>query len=876
VDVRGPAAAAAAAASHARLIDASHLVTRERLLSRLELAARERLTLLVAPSGTGKSVLLAEWVATRHPPRPRWLTFDGLAPPERSINDLLAALDPDADGRGDDRAATVVLPSADLLRRLVDDALAKLADQPPMTLIIDDLHRLSDPLALEAVRRLIENGPRSLRLVMATQYDLPLLFYRRRLDDEILELRQEDLAFQREEAAELLRRVSGRPLTLTQVDALRERAEGWAMALRLAAVALRDAPDPDQLIDAVTSSERFVADYLAAEVLGQQSEPRQRFLLTTSVLDLLHADLCDRLLDREDSQAMLSDLERTSLFVTRLPGPGGWWRYHQLFRALLRHRLRARDPEGERQALLRAASWHIERHEDDVATRYLAEAGAWERIMEQAQAGAGASLLHGNVAVVSHALAQVPDEVRRTRPAILLLAAAARVLGSGTTSPEVDLDASDTWRPEEVLVAALLRGYHALRQGEPAAALDAADRVLDGLEGHVPVSFPNVFGLTGDREDLAAAARMIRGACALYRADATTAEVELAGAITAGSAVWHVAALGYRALLAGWAGELRAAEEHARRAIELARQLGPGLRPMTVPARLANARIARARGEPDAAASHLGSVATLLDEHTDPVLTHLFVTEQAGLLVDPDLPEDGLHSLAVRQHRQPLPRAGLAWVHAERQVVEVQLLLASGDLAGAERTLGPPPDRLSDLANLRMIIALDRADDAAAHAVLSAWPDEPAPRAAWERRIWLAVLRMREGDDKGACQLLDQVVGEARLVGHLGVFAAAGRHVQPIARALHRSDPNPFLRAITELAVRDVPPSGRTHLVEPLTGREEALLALLPSRLTNTEIAAACDVSLNTVKTHLKHIYRKLGATNRREAVAAAEHLRLL
>jgi LuxR family transcriptional regulator, maltose regulon positive regulatory protein len=877
VTVRGPAQFEASVAGRARLPDERYLVTRQRLLSRLELAARERLTLLVAPSGSGKTVLLAEWVVRRRPPRARWITGEGLVQPDGFVRALLSALSPGGVSGDDHRVGVDVPESPELVRRLVDEALEKLADQPPTTLIIDELQHVTDPVALGAVRQLIDHGPRSLRLVLATQVDLPLLFYRRHLDNEVLELRQGDLLFQRDEAEELLRRAAGRDLTPSQISQVWKRTEGWAMGLWLAAVALRDVPDPAPLIDEFASSDRLVADYLTTEVVQRQPEQVQRFLLTTSVLERLCPNLCDRLLERSDSQWMLTELQRTSMFVTRLPAEPGWWRYHQLFRSLLRHRLHAHDPEGEQRSLERAAEWHLEHHEDAAAMHYFAEATAWDRIMDHTFEAAGGWLLRGEVAAVGRSLGQVPSEVRRTRPTIMLLGAAASILTGGPRPPEPEIDDLQGLPQNTVLVADVVRAYGALRRGDPVTATRAATRVLDELDAGVALRLPNLFGLTGSPSDLMAAAHLVRGAVALFGDELSIAEAELVAATDDGSAVWHVEALGYRALLEVWRGRLRAAENRARRAIELARQLGPGLVVKTVQAQLALAQVARARGQLDEAGSLLEDLAHLIDERGDPVTHHLLVTERARLLAETDPPEFGLHFLAVRQHQQPPPDAAFGLVRAQRQAAEARLLLYCGDLDGAERVLGPPPDLVPDLATLRIAIALERGDDVAAGRVVADWAMQPDPRTGWERDLWAAVLLLRQGDERAACDRFDRVVDEARLHEHLGVFLDAGHHVQPAARALFRSRPSTFLRAITQLPSRPATrPNGGGGLVEPLTEREQALLALLPGRSSNAEIASVCGVSVNTVKTHLKHIYQKLGVTKRREAVAVAERLRLL
>jgi LuxR family maltose regulon positive regulatory protein len=216
-------------------------------------------------------------------------------------------------------------------------------------------------------------------------------------------------------------------------------------------------------------------------------------------------------------------------------------------------------------------------------------------------------------------------------------------------------------------------------------------------------------------------------------------------------------------------------------------------------------------------------------------------------------------------------------VLARRAAAEAQLLVANGDLEAATRVLSSAPALLTlELASAQLRLAVERGDLPRARTIIDAWPDGPQPRAERELTLWRGVLANLEGDDQGGRKLVASVIAAAEPDGDIGVFRTAGHHVLGPARSLYRAAPSPFLRAIVECphAVSPIPKT--EDLVEQLTDREVTVLALLPQHLSTAEIAERLDVSLNTVKTHLKHIYRKFGVANRTAAVEAAECLHIL
>jgi LuxR family maltose regulon positive regulatory protein len=386
---------------------------------------------------------------------------------------------------------------------------------------------------------------------------------------------------------------------------------------------------------------------------------------------------------------------------------------------------------------------------------------------------------------------------------------------------------------------------------------------------------PNVLGLTSCRRDVVAASGVLRGVGLVFEGRLAEARESLLAALVGAHAFWQVSALGALGLLEAWSGRLSIGEQHAFRALATAEELDLGRATMTTSAFLAIATIARERDDLDRARAFLEEAAHRCGAGSSRLVAGAITVEQALLIAaSGDVPAalELLAGLPDTDHPS-MPTA----VTVRRRTILAWLLVQSRDLDAAERALaGGPRADTAEIAALRMRIAIERGDLATARLVSAAWPAEPTPRADVEQHLWTAILEHDAGDERAARDEMATAIRVAEPDHDLGPFRFAGAHVLGPARALYRSTPTPFLREIVEQPAP--PPDVRVSsaLVEQLTHREYLVLSLLPTRLSNAEIAERLDVSLNTVKTHLKHIYRKLDVPGRREAVGSAEQLRLL
>ena len=380
------------------------VVRRERLTSILELAVQQQLTTVVAPPGYGKTVALAQWAGAHPRRRIRWL-----------------ALRPEHD---DPVAFARVLAGA-----LGESALADLGMMSPTTLVLDDFHVLTNPALLEDFAAFVESAPTALHLVIATRHDLPFVLYRLRSVGSSIEVRQDDLAFDASDAAELLARLSGTPLADSQVDALVARTEGWVAGLQLAALSLRGRADTEEFVETFAGDDRHVADYLTESVLDRLPETTRQFLLRTSVLERLSGPLCDFVTGSSGSQAILDDLHQRSMFITTLDDDHRGFRYHQLFRAFLRQHLHDQDRALEHELHLRSATWHFERDDAVTAVHHLIEAGEWGDVLEAGSVHGRSMLARGLAGTVAAWIEAVPDEIRLEDDRALLLEAAGLAFG---------------------------------------------------------------------------------------------------------------------------------------------------------------------------------------------------------------------------------------------------------------------------------------------------------------------------------------------------------------------------------------------------------------------------------------------------------------
>ena len=388
------------------------------------LGASARVTVVAAPPGSGKTVLLRSWIDQLGlAGRAAWVPAGREErDPQRFWLSVVGALRGTAAGSGLVRAVTAA-PDLDgwaITERLLKD-LAPLADRT--WLVLDDVHELGSDEALRQLELLVLRAPDALRVVLVTRHDLRLGLHRLRLEGELTELRADDLRFSLAEARELFQG-AGVQLSEPALALLYERTEGWAAGLRLAALSLSGHPDPGRFAGEFSGSERTVAEYLLAEVLDRQPEQVRRLLLRTSVLERVSGELADALTGDSGGERVLQDLEEANAFVVALDAARSWFRYHRLLAGLLQLELRRSEP-GEVTGLHAAAAGWFAGHGFAVeAVRHAQAAEDWglaARLLADAWPGL---YLGGQAATVHELLAGFPAEAAAADAELAALAAA--------------------------------------------------------------------------------------------------------------------------------------------------------------------------------------------------------------------------------------------------------------------------------------------------------------------------------------------------------------------------------------------------------------------------------------------------------------------
>ncbi|GIJ59328.1 LuxR C-terminal-related transcriptional regulator [Virgisporangium aurantiacum] len=874
------------------------LVPRPRLITRLNAGlAAGRCSLLSAPAGAGKTSLLAAWLAQLDRPA-AWLTLDDRdQTADQVLRYLVAACQVFAPACGRKASAWLEAQPPPRAEVVVTELVNDLAALPsPGVLVLDDYHVVRDPAVHAAVVFLLDHLPPSLHLVIAGREDPPLPLPQLRARRHLVEVRAPDLSFSVAEAAALL---AGLCLPAAQVTVLVERTEGWAAGLQLAGLALHDRPDPAAVVSAFTGGHRLVADYLLAEVLERQPPATRRFLLATSVLDRLCAPLCDTLVETAlvetaDSQEILEGLERANLFLVPLDDERVWYRFHRLFADASRARLvREAGPEAVAALHRRAGAW-FGRHELlPEAIGHALAGGAAEDAVPWIEALTPTMFATMSVhRRLADWLAALPDPVVRSRPLLCLARAwllihrvelqpATAWIEAAEAALTPDDAAASALTPDDVAArgaVAATRAYLATvaPDAAPEQAVTWAEQALADLPP-AETAYRSIAGVSLGQAALAlgrldGAERAFAGAATANRAaglaqgdlTATTQQVSvlrLRGARREALATGQAALAQARdqvvpsivgrlqtaladALLD--ANDLDAALPLAMDGLAAPREFG-NAPPLVLLASLPVVRLRLAEGDPAGAEAVLAEVRPLVRHGPYAMVAHLLAAAEARIRLATDDGAGAVDWAAAVAWDGPvgpaaladLLRFGPAAVEATG-VTPARVLLARGRATGD-----------ADL--------LDRAQrhlDAAGRLADECGLGWLRPRVAMLR----ALLADARGDSRGALGSLTAAVAEAEREGVVRPFLDEG---EPMAALL--------------ADLRGARPAGhRTALAEPLTERELEVLRLLAAGHSNAGIATALFVELSTVKTHLIHLYGKLGVHSRTRAVARARALGLL
>src|SRR4051794_23742070 len=902
------------------------LVARPRLIEHLTSIAPSlpRLVLISAPAGSGKTTLLSQWLTTGVTPaiRVAWLSLDEADNDlRRFLRHVVMALKAGVPVAVDDLEALLdsggEAPVDTLLTSLVND----LDEVDGITVLaLDDYHVIEDAGVHSAVTFLLDHLPPQATIAMTTRADPPLPLPRLRARAELVEVRGTDLRFTPDEADAFLNHVMGLGLSPEQVAALDTRTEGWAAGLQLAGLSMRGHDRAAEFVDAFTGSHRFVLDYLVEEVLSHQPEDVRRFLLDTAVLDRMTGPLCDALTGASDGQTRLELLDRANLFVIPLDDHREWYRYHHLFADTLRARLAAEHPDRARDLHRNARSWY-------------AEHGLLEEAIAHASAGSDADTAADLIeAVLPEArrlrrdrllagwLRDLPDDVIRQRPVLSTQSAWMSLVAGDLDGLEArlcDAERALAAMPEGNRVApggddairtlpawiAIFRASAAQARGDPAATSEQARAALE-------LATP---------ED-----HFARGGAAGFLGLAAWADGDLEAAVdTFGQAVASLSAAGNLADALGstvvladmW--QARGRPARARQLYEQAlttAETGHGI-PLSTTGDLhiGLADVLREHGELDAAQTHLAASDALGQAASLPENRHRWHLARAGLLrARGDLPgavqeterARGAYLQGLFPHVRPLPpalarphlaqaRLDEAWVWAHQPHVR----------SAAELTYLA---EFNPLTLARLLIAQHRTDGRTAHLDEALGLLERVRVAAQrggrdgsvvDAQLLLALANDARGRRHESLARLSEALTQAVPAGYLRLFLDEGAPMEALLRTASQHPGTSELahevlrRAAVDLtavpaaatptagpgaAPAPAPASAAVAVADGLSDRELEVLRLLATSLTGPEISRQLFMSINTFRTHTRHIFTKLDVSTRRAAVARATELDLL
>ena len=831
------------------------LVERGRLLRLMETGASGPMTLLSAPAGAGKTTLVAQWAAARNMRGVVWVDNDDLTGTPTTLADRLQATLGRHQGK---RGAPVI-------------AVLDLSDQ-------DDL----DGAALDQLLSATDG----VRLVVMARSDplLPLTTYRSK--GWLTEIRMLDLAFTASEAGVLFTN-EGLTLAPATVDALTERTHGWAAGLRFAAMSLSGRPDPESAAAQFRGDRGTVAEYLLAEVLERQSAEARSALLRTSVLDVLRPGLVDDL-GGEQVADLLRSMAEARAFVDPVPTSQGSFRYHALFRELLRAQLAYERP-GEVAGLRRqAAEWLAQHGQVHEAVRQAAAAQAWPDVCRYVvdDLAIGRLLLDGAGGVLAHVFADLPPDTPGAAAALLRAAmamtrfdvdgcaehaAVARHLVNAGHGPQ-------SW-PEQ-LGLALLELILARSRGDVVAGLTAAGAMEQAIRAQDPTRVsmhPELNALLlSSRGALLLAAGLVHEARRV-----TTAGV--AAARPAGCELPRYNCLGHLALIQVLQGELRAATATADRAMAALRGTDLGLADRTPALEVALAWVRLEHYDLDAARHHAGRAERSAGLALDPGPRAVLALVQARLLHAENRPESARD--VVRRAGADLDLA--PWLRDRMRSEEAALALADGQVVEAERLLAQlsepdEPDTSLTRAQAGLVDGRPETTDRSRAEVLATAAPLHIQIAGWLLET-SRLLSQQEPQRAQAALAHSLRLAEPETLRR--PFAEAPPPVRDLLQqnqALVAEHPWMRVRPVgpSVAAAPGVPEPARGSdppvLVEVLTAKEREVLGLLAQLLTTQEIADTMFVSVNTVRTHVRNIMRKLAVSRRNEAVRRAQALQLL
>jgi len=854
-------------------------VIRPRLLDQLQagLIEQRKLTLVAAPAGYGKTTLITSWLnsftgSTRY----IWLSLEKSDnEPARFLSYWATAWNRISDFDLENILDLLDAPKLPPFQNILDEVINALAClEEPAILVLDDTHVITNPLIHEMLGYFLEHQPHQVHLVITTRADPPFPLARLRARGQMTDIRATDLRFTEEEARHFFNQSMQLVLKDEDVQSLEVRTEGWAVGLQLAALALRNLPDPQQFVETFRGSHRYVLDYLAEEVIQQQGDDIREFLIQISILERFNAESCEAITGYSDSQSLLSELERANLFLIPLDDERIWYRYHHLFADFLRTELSKAESE---KLYKKAALWHEQNDFLSEAVQYAIASGDLEFLADVIDRGLKKDSVWsgGNMTLYASWLDVLPPQAFQSRPALSLNASHILYLLGRFDLAEKQIDQAENTlqafpvssEKEQLLaLASLYRGVIAGVRGDMQQAIERITFAQERLPQEHYLKHARGFYILGLAYHLSG-----QFALAVQNYLRSSEEAQAAGVL-----FLAIQALGSAAEVQIIQGQLQQSEQTCQQAIQIAG--GKQLPPLGL------------------AESILGRIAL---ERNDLAAAEEFfqygieLSRRGGLIGDVISGQAYFARVYAYQGRVSNAFEAIQEVNTIIQGIGVEhiSILAAAHIANLQLYTGQEkaaaqwaleyqavranqPREFAELTLVRVLLKTGDRENVPSilDALLKRGQAQGRVRTRIESMVLMALFHRAENDLPAAIGWLSQALELAAPEGFIRIFLDEGEALLDLLLKSRQAAPE-LVDAITGSLQAESGKSPLDQLLEPLSEQELRVLGLIVAGKINREIADELFISVGTAKWHVHNILQKLGVSNRLQAIARAREL---
>ncbi|MFC2014617.1 LuxR C-terminal-related transcriptional regulator [Chloroflexota bacterium] len=885
------------------------IVSRPRLIERLETGIQPKLTLIAAPAGYGKTTLLSEWVQCSLMPV-CWLTLDEKDnDPTRFWLYVISAIQTIKTDIGKSALellrSSQTLPIESMLALIVNE-MSEMSNE--FTLVLDDYHLIEDQTIHDAVNFLLNHMPPHMHLAIASRTDPAVSLAQLRAQNQLKEVRTEDLRFIFEESTAFLKDVMSLELSGEDVAALESRTEGWIASLQLAAVSMQGRENISTFIAEFSGSSRFVMDYLIEEVLLRQEENTQSFLLETSILDRFTASLCNAVTGHDASREILAQLETTNMFLVPLDDDRQWYRYHHLFADLLRNQLLQSRPEHMIELHLRASQWFEQEGLIGEAISHALSAKDFDRATNLIESVSRTMIMQSYCLTLLSWMEQLPNSLITNHPWLGLHGARANQFTGHQDAVEPLLQSAESAmsRTEEEHPTDSFLDHANIRSGVRAVRITHA--LIDGNSQHVIELCHEALKYLPE-DDLTAHASICHdlGLAYFVLGELPAARGYLEKAEISGKASGHLYvslfAMSYLGEIHRVQGQLNQAAQKYREVLRFGSQRDDDEPfPITGNAYVGLSQVLFEWNDIDEAIHH-ASIGIKLAERGGVVRTLVIGYSMLAWQNQVCGNTEAMNE-AIQRVEEIRPETVNAYTLVHASAWKARLSLAQGDLNAVIRwafsqksklNVKDMPDFWSELPYLTLVrlhIAQGKVDEILIPLERLRQKVEAENRTGSLIEILTlqSIALQAQGKINQALATLERALSLAEPEGYVRTFIDEG---EPMTKLLHLAVSRGIVRKYARKLLVDLQrttPDAESpvtassadgalvssRLVEPLTQRELEVLRLIITGMSNREIAEKLFIVEGTVKTHINNIFTKLDVQSRTQAIAQARELELL